>query len=377
MSRIVFEHIVNEQGIIQAEYHDDVHEGKIRFEMADPIEVREDLVAEALSTLCGQYYDRIEMRLKVSEKTKQSIEHRTHATLVCQKGIKIWQLHNIMGHDVKTLNFSGDLSNLSAMALTPGDMDKVSLDFGSESMHQYDMFDHMDSKLIKTNILDTHFPKITSDYYAIGAIFYKDYFNTHYLVTGLQLNPKTMSMTRIEAEQRIAGMVNLPHTLGLTAVGHTHIACQRYPNYVNDAIKSVKTSESFLNVQQQLLVEIENETYRLGLPLKNRALHPTKIKWGTNIRLDFYALYILKQVGRSVAEYLVEGIPVEAEQLVQDYRLAFYKRYYPGVLYYLPKSVQLFVRTQLKDYGIPMYTNEDFEEFRMVEQWLRRKHTNV
>lgn len=68
--KITFEAIQNRRGWIQADYNDGLHEGCIRFEMSDAIDVRDDLVAEALAALCGQYYDTIEMALKVSNKTK-------------------------------------------------------------------------------------------------------------------------------------------------------------------------------------------------------------------------------------------------------------------------------------------------------------------
>lgn len=375
MSQITFEAIVNKQGIVQAHYHDGFYEGMIRFEMADPISVRTDLVAEALAALCGQYYESIDMKLHVSDRTKKMIAKRTGATVICRKGTRFWNFNKMINKEVKTLNFSGDIPNLSAMALTPDDTNKVSLDFGPETVHQYTMYDKVESKIIKTNVMQTHFPKISSDYYAIGAILYKDYFNTTYMITGLQLNPKTMNMTKIEAEQAIAGMINLPHTLGLTAVGHTHIACHSHPELVEDAIQSVKVSESFLNVQQRILVEMENDMYRLGLPLKNRTIHPTGIQWGVNERLDFYALYILKKGGRALAEYLVKDIPSSAEAIIQSYTLSFYEKYYPGVLHYLPKSIQSYVLSQLKRYEIPLYHDEDWQEFKKIQKWLRHNRT--
>lgn len=84
-----------------------------------------------------------------------------------------------MRHDIKTLNFNGDVYNLSAFALTPGDVNAVSLDFGWESAHMYDMFDEWQSRIVKTNVMETHFPLITSDYYMIGSILYKDFFQYH------------------------------------------------------------------------------------------------------------------------------------------------------------------------------------------------------
>ena len=43
--KITFDDIINQQGFIQAHYYDDVHMGDIRFEMADPIDVRNDSVS--------------------------------------------------------------------------------------------------------------------------------------------------------------------------------------------------------------------------------------------------------------------------------------------------------------------------------------------
>lgn len=375
MAQIVFENIVNQQGIVQADYSDTIHDGTIRFEMADPIKVRSDLVAEALAALCGNYYDIIHMHVKVSDNTKHTIEQRTGSQLTCEKGLGLWNLNKLFDHKVKTLNLNSDFSNFSAAALTPGPINKVTLDCGRTTPEQYVLYDHVDSKLIKTNVLDTHFPKITSDYRIIGSILYKDYFNTAYMMSGLQLNPKTMNMTKTEAEHPIAGMKNLPHTLGLTAVGHTRIACQSYPDYMNDAIQAVKTSDSFMATLQHTLVEIQNERFRLGLPLKDRTLYPDQKQWGEDSRVDFYTLYILKHGGRRLAEYLVSHIPTSATKLVQRYDLQFFDRFYPGVLYYLPDEIREYVLKQLKLHQISLFSNEDWQAFKIVQKWLRTHRT--
>lgn len=366
--KITFDDIVNQEGFIQAHYYDDVHMGDIRFEMSDPIDIRNDLVAEAFAALCGQYYDEIEFAFKVSAPTKSEIEKRTNARVICSTGLRFWNLNKMISNEVKTLNFSGDVSNLSALSLTPGDTNKVSLDFGSESIHMYDMFDRWNSRIVKTNVMETHFPLITSDYYTIGAILYKDYFNTRYMITGLQLNPITANMTKIEAEQAIAGMVNLPHTLGLTAVGHTHIACRQWGDELNTAIQTVKVSQPEVVTQQQLLVMIENDRNRLGLPLDKIMLNPTHIIWGQNVKLDFLALYVLKHLGRDVATNLVHDIPKEAEQWVAYTNLDFYERYYPGVLNYMPDDVRTFVQHQLEHFEITYYTDEDWHAFQSIQE---------
>ena len=370
--KITFDDIINQQGFIQAHYYDDMNMGDVRFEMADPIDVRNDLVAEALGALCGQYYDEIEMAFKVSTKTKTEIEKRTGATLICSTGLRFWNLNKMISNEVKTINFNGDVANLSALTLTPGETNKVSLDFGGESIHMYDMFDRWNSRIVKTNVMETHFPYITSDYYAIGTILYKDYFNTSYMITGLQLDPMTANMTKIEAEQAIAGMVNLPHTLGLTAVGHTKIACQCWGDELNEAIRAVRVSQQEVYTQQHLLVEIENDRQRLGLPLDKTPIQPTGIAWGHSMKLDFLALYILKHRGRECASYLVQNIPEAAERWIADYRLDFYERYYPGVLTYMPDDVKNYVLQQLEQYEIALYSEADWQAFTMVRNKLRQ-----
>ncbi|NJH85617.1 hypothetical protein [Staphylococcus agnetis] len=368
--KITFDDIINQQGFIQAHYYDDDYMGDIRFELTDPIDVRNDLVAEALGALCGQYYDEIEIAFKVSTVTKAEIEKRTNAKVICSTGIRFWNLNKMISNDVKTLNFSGDVANLSALTLTPGDTNQVSLDFGAESIHMYEMFDRWHSRIVKTNVMETHFPLITSDYYAIGAILYKDYFNTRYMITGLQLNPITANMTKIEAEQAIAGMVNLPHTLGLTAVGHTQIACRQWGEELNTAIQTVKASQPEVVTQQHLLVMIENDRKRLGLPIDNTALTPTHISWGENMKLDFLALYVLKHRGRAFATYLVKDIPKEAEAWVDHIHLDFYERYYPGVLSYMPHEIKMYVQQQLAQFEIALYTDDDWHAFQMIREKL-------
>ncbi|WP_086427980.1 hypothetical protein [Staphylococcus cornubiensis] len=370
--KVTFEAIRHQQGWIEAVYYDEMHKGTIRFEMADPIEVRDDLVAEALAALCGQYYDTIEMEWKVSQRTKQQIEKRTGAQLVCKTRMLFWNINKMMRQDVKTLNFNGDVYNLSALALTPGDVNYVSLDFGQESAYMYDMFDEWQSRIVKTNVMDTHFPLITSDYYMIGSILYKDFFNTTYMVTGLQLNPLTVNMTKIDAEQAIAGMINMPHSLGLTAVGHTKIACQRWPHMLEQACDAVRTSQPYIGAQQRMLIDIENERGRLGLGTYANQVQPTHISWGTDQRLDFLALYILKYGGRAQAEKLVQHIPVEAETLVQQCDFQFYERYYPGVLHYMEKSIREAVQQQLEKYGVLLFSEMDWQNFMTVRTWIQQ-----
>ncbi|EIS6534181.1 hypothetical protein LN325_000902 [Staphylococcus pseudintermedius] len=370
--KVTFEAIRHQQGWIEAVYYDERHEGTIRFEMADPIEVRDDLVAEALAALCGQYYDMIEMEWKVSQRTKRQIEQRTGAKLICKGRMLFWNINTIMRHDIKTLNFNGDVYNLSAFALTPGDVNAVSLDFGWESAHMYDMFDEWQSRIVKTNVMETHFPLITSDYYMIGSILYKDFFNTTYMVTGMQLNPLTVNMTKMEAEQAIAGMVNLPHSLGLTAVGHTKIACQRWPHMLEQACRAVRTSQPHIGVQQRLLIDVENERGRLGLGAYANQVQPTEIAWGTDERLDFLALYLLKYGSRAQAEKLVQHIPLEADALVQRCDFQFYDRYYPGVMHYMDKSIREAVQQQLEKYGIVMMSESDWQNFMAVRTWIQQ-----
>ncbi len=375
--KITFEAIQNQSGWIQADYKDGLHEGCIRFEMSDAIDVRDDIVAEALAALFGQYYDTIELALKVSNKTKKQIEARTGAQLICKVGMLFWNINKMMRQDIKTLNFNGDLSNLSALALTPGEVNKVSLDFGQESIRMYEMFDRWNSRIVKTNVMATHFPKITSDYYMIGSILYKDYFNTTYMITGLQLNPLTFNMTKIEAEQAIAGMINLPHSLGLTVVGHTKIACRHWSNILESAISSVKLSEPHVSSLQRLLVEIENERNYLGLRIHSRDLQPTQIVWGSDARLDFIALYILKHGGREKAEKLVRDIPVSAEALVAQCDFNFYDRFYPGAFYFMSWSFREAVQKVLEKNEILFYSEADWQNFLYVKDWIANTRKDV
>ncbi|RIL84006.1 hypothetical protein BUY80_17355, partial [Staphylococcus equorum] len=160
--------------------------------------------------------------------------------------------------------------------------------------------------------------------------------------------------------------------LGLTAVGHTKIACQRWGDELNEAIRAVRTSQQEVLTQQHLLVEIENDLKRLGLPLDKKPIQPTGISWGHSMKLDFLALYILKHRGREYASYLVQNIPEAAEQWIANYRLDFYERYYPGVLTYMPEEVKNYVLQQLERYEIALYSEADWQAFIKIRENLRQ-----
>lgn len=374
--RISFENIINKPGYIKADYKDDEVEHFIEFEMSDAIDVREDLVAVALSILCGQKYDEIHMELNVTYDVKEYIEQNSGAKLSVGNHVIHRESKPLIDDDVQTLNFSGGFDSLAAKHLMPEEKRLVTMDFGKAFARERLMFNQFDTHIVKNNILDTNFRKNSENFMFIGSVLYMDYFQTTYNITGTILGAlplKNHNQFKKESQHEIYKMKNIPYTLGLSEVGAVRVASESIPEKMSDSLTSLANPGEEKRYRKQLLLEIDKERYSTDIQIENPVDAPERIhfKWGDGILADHLSLYIMKYKGLEVASSILREIPDEAYELSQTLDLSFYDKYHPEVLDYIPQSYKPQMLNKLDEIGITVFNQHDFDEYHKVLNFMK------
>ncbi|CAM4293328.1 hypothetical protein [Jeotgalicoccus halotolerans] len=374
--RIKFINVIKRPGYINVDYEYGEIKHYIEFELTDPIIVRDDLIAYSLACLCGRKYDSIFMDLKVSLRTKATIEKHTGAKLKCHIDLNEYTINK--SFDNETLNFSGGFDSLAALAFLPRNSSLVAMDFGGDFNREMSIIKKFNSHIVKTNIIETDFRRNSWLFMVIGSILYKDYLNSDFNVFGSVMLSAVLSDSRFIKNASTplliegAGMSSIPYTLGLTEIGALRIAAHYFPEHINESLISLASEGSEKRYRKQLYLEIENERFNSNIEITNpvKPLKNPHFKWGDVFQADHLALYILKFKGYEVASTMVSDIPGDAEHLLENMSLDFFTKYHPDNVHNIPENQRERFFKVLEGATVSVYSTEDLDEYETIKNYL-------
>jgi cyanophycin synthetase len=357
------------------------YDGNVYFELSPKILPSSDLIALALSTLCGTKYSNVHIDLNISPSILNSISKFTLANVTAKSNFDNFkpneQLNKI------TLNFSGGFDSLAAKCIMPDDTSLVSMDFGGNFSRERTFFGNFSPCIVKTNLLSTLLRYNSWTFMGIASILFSEYLGTNYQTFGNILeasldnfSSKLYNVRHFSAPPFIAaGIESAPYVLGLTEVGTIKLIAHYHPELIDKSLISLANPGEEKRCRKQFLAKIVTQKLRMALNL-DMVDCPSKIlfKFGQNFAGDFLSFYIVKNAGMDIASQALNDIPKEVEATVETLRLDFYERYNTNFIINFPQTLKSDMLSKLTEAGIEAYTEADWKEFKIIRQFLSQYH---
>lgn len=355
--------------------------------------IENDAIACALATLCGKGYEKISMELEVSEKCLEELRKFTGAEIETAPGKSFDLFRRLFAPKRKAegkyiLNFSGGFDSMAAMALMPPEKRAlVAIDFGGWFQREADFFEEFHPYTLTTNFRQLKYDRESWTFMGTGSLLFAGPLNAKHHVFGtiLEASANNLRDNPVKAKQvdfapfSILGIKEVHLMIGLTEVATAMIMTKFYPEKVEKSLASLAAATSEKRYRKQVLTEIVCERYGrdLQLPACKNPDEKQITAFGTYFATDFLALYELKHRGLEVVNRTVVDIPQEAIDLANSLSLEFYERLNTKFLHTIPDDIRPYYLERLEECGVVPYTEKDWEEFKIVRQFLGQYHPAV
>lgn len=380
MNIIQFSELVVFYGMITCKYKDYHDSGFLFFELRPVITPSNDLIAIALSTLCGRgNYSQIKYDFKISEKAKMDIE------FFCQSEV-IADIKNEIPIDgnkkrvTNALSFSGGFDSLAAKYLMPNDTVLVSMDLGGRFTREIEFFQKFDTHIVRSNLLETHLRKNSWSFMGIAAILYSDYLGIKHHTFGgiLEASVNNFSNNPVAAKNitfppfAAANMINAPYTLGVTEIGTAQVLLHSAPELIVASLNSLANNGETKKYRKQLIVDLVSK--RQGIDFKLEVFDTPNNKWkfGESFADDFLVFYFLKYADQSAVDKMFCNVPDEIITCVKDLELTFFERINTNFIENFPRELLGGFLNKASNYGLTPYTENDWKEFAIIRDVLRQ-----
>ena len=366
-----------------------------------------DTIACTLTLLCGERYDEIELGLPVSEEVLEDLRVFTKARLITPPAegaaASLRRLRNRVtgqwsdiwyepGEEREPkrvlLNFSGGFDSLALYALLPRErVDLVSVDFGGWFQREADFFRSFNPYTLSTNFRMLGYARDSWKYMGAGAMLYSRLLagDHAWQAFGSMMEEVTssfrdhISLTMYDPPNSTLGLNSLPLAQGITEVGAAIVVSCYFPEVIDRSLTSLGLDGSEKHYRKQVLVDIVNERFHRGLTLEPYVLPEEKFRvpFGSDLVLDFLGLYELKHRGAEVVGGILTDIPEEALRLAEELSLAFYEKYSPRYLEYVPDDIRLYYLERLNEAGMSLWNEKDMAEYFQIRDFLSAWHPGV
>lgn len=323
-----------------------------------------DLIALALTTLCGTTFDRISLDLPVSPTTRALIEKQSRASLNAPEGKE--KAHR-PGSET-ALNFSGGFDSLAALAVLD-DTNLISLDFGGRFARERHFFERFNTHIIETNIVDLGLNAHSWQFMGIGSILLRQELNLAHYAFGSIMASSLPRLLRGPADQytsglwasKLLGTKRLNPVAGVSEIGTLDIAVQQYPLVLLDALNSVANpkEDKFLRKLQMLTAVCKDNSMPINIP--EPAITKSGRKWGDSLATDLSSLYVMSRIGvQAVSDSYADGIPESIVQALPTLNLDFYHRINPHAYANVPKPIRSRIFEKLMSFGLDPFERKDW-----------------
>ena len=332
-----------------------------------------DLVALALSTLCGRRYKSIHFGLPVSDRVVDGIGRFSLAAVTAAGNLSPVSIEERSG---LTLNFSGGFDSLAARCLLPEGTNLVSMDFGGRFARENKFFRRFEPFTVTTNLVETPLRTNSWSFMGIASILTASHFATRYQCFGsiLEAGPENFAATAATVGSRTevqpfssCGIDTLPIVRGLTEVGTLLVLARYLPDLIGPSLLSLASpGEEKLYRKYLLARSIEDRRgIDLGLPVVDPPGRPP-FRFGQSLAADFLSVYLARFAGQEAVERTIAHLPQEVIDLSRTLELRFYDRFNPSFISAVPASILGRVVERLADAGIVPYDESDWREFALV-----------
>ncbi len=356
----------------------------IKFGLNKKIIPNSDLIAVALSTLCGTQYKNIYMDLLVSTEALEGIKKFTQAN-VTVKGENLSPPTYKNGTNNIILNFSGGFDSLAALCIMPDNTKLVSIDFGHWFTREKEIFSKFAPYTVKTNFRHLKYDRASWTFMGAGAILYSEYLGAGYQVFGTNLestpwnyiSPDRINKSALVPPFSIANIKDIKYIQGLALPSIIMIISRYRPDLLNESLKSLSEPGTEKRYRKEIVAKFICKKYNRNVRIESTAPPKQKVKFGSYLTADFIILYQLKFLGLEVAELTISDIPQDAKDLVAKLTLNFYEKVNTNFLETIPIQYRENYLTKLANAEILPYNEQDWEEFREVIKLLSKYHTSI
>lgn len=376
MREIIFSNLVLLDGYIRCKYQDSINSGILKFDLEPAINPGNDLVAIALSTLCGRgNYTSIYFDFPLQSKTIEKIK------LFCYCDIKVLSVLEDEVDKIKTTNvlsFSGGFDSLATKYIMPYDTKLVSMDFSGKFARERTFFEQFDTHIVSTNLLDTSLRYNSWSFMGIASILFSDYLGAKYHTFGSILEAGSNNLSKLPVAAKnitfppfaAANMINAPYAIGITEVGTAMIVLNYAPELAKSALESLANNGEVKKYRKQLITSIVAK--RLNIDFQIEFDTPNnKLSFGKSFADDFISFYFLKYAGIDALGKMMTNIPQEMVALVDKLSLNFFERINTKFLEHFPIELLPGMLERVSAANIIPYTEEDWAELNQVIDILR------
>lgn len=376
-----FYNLQKKKGYFSCEYEQQQDAGNLIFQLNPEIECKNDLIALALSTLCGRgNYEKMLFDFEISSNIIREIGEFCSSeveALMCEEISN----DNLMKKNI-ALNFSGGFDSLAAKYLMPEETFLISMDFGGKFKREKDFFMDFPIHMVSTNILETGLHKNSWSFMGIGTILYSEYLNIkHYSFGGiLEASKNNFSKSPIAAKNiafppfKSLGLVNAPFVIGITEIATAMIIGHFAPDLLGSSLDSLANIGEEKRYRKQLISDIVSNKFDLKFSIDTFDYPKFVGNFGTNFAVDFLVFYFLKYIGLEATLKLVKNIPADVIKMSERLSLNFYERFNPDFIENFPSELLPELLMKLGEVKILPYTSHDWNELKQVTTLLSVFH---
>jgi len=340
---------------------------------------RNEIIAIALSTLCGTVFKEVYIDLPISNNIKEIVESYTQSKVYVPNTIEVDCIIN-KGKNF-ALSYSGGFDSLAALFVLPKKTKLISIDFGDKYQRETEFFVQIEPNILHTNIRQHGLEKNAWTYMALGVILYVEYLDIGYHSFGTVLEELPLHfMDRYIIEKNTAHRplshidVNyIQYTQGITEIGTAMIIAHHRPDLVNSSFISLSDPGAEKLYMKKLILDILINKHGYKIEYDQEIPPPHNANpFGTVFKNDFLALYMIKYLDFEAVSLLVPDIPNDAVELSKSLSLDFYEKFNRNFYNSVPESVRGVFFANLNEVGIYPYNSLDWDEFDAVLKFLRK-----
>ena len=343
-----------------------------------------DAIAYACATMAGCSYERFILELPISRKAWKYIAEFTKSQITIPideacMGLDLSYNENVM------LNFSGGYDSLAAMCLMPKDIALVAIDFGGWFEREAEYFQRFNPYILKTNFRQEKLDRASWTFMGCGVLLFAEYLKAGTYVSGTILEATKQHflteppIVRAPSQYRFlyTGLKSICYTHGLSEVGTAIVVTHYLADQVEASLASLSKPKTEKRYRKETLTDIVAKKFGRSISFPHTQPPEQKIAFSTNLALDFLCLYIIKNAGLKKAMDTVYDIPSEALQLTEMLTLNFYERLnttFIGSNAFPDDKTRNSYMEKVLACGVIPYTEDDFQEFRTVVDFLNQYH---
>lgn len=372
MENISFELISNRNGHIVLNVEDEIAKEILYFHLVPAITPNNELLAIALSTLCGNKYKNIQFNFDINEQIKSDIERFTNAVVHAKThNNALNSKNNKSGH---ILSFSGGLDSLCAKCLMPDNTHLVSMDFGGRFARERKFFSQFDTCTVSTNLADTHLRKNNYLFMGIAAILFSDYTNSTYHTFGTIMEASQDPIININRKfpyiNNYLSLQSAYYVYGLTEIGTAMVCLKSVPEIFAESCESVASRGENKKYRKQLIAKIVSDKTGVNIDIKDFNKPNIKLKYGDSFADDLLIFYFIKYAGLEATEKMIENIPESVVEYANKLSLNFFERINIDLYSDFPNELRADFYRKATLAGLQPYDGNDFAELRIVKELI-------